>query len=223
MFSEPPTTEFDLRFRVLGVPVRVHPLFWIVSLVLGWGPDDPRGMMLWVVAVFASILIHEMGHAVCARGLGSDPHVVLYSFGGLAIYQRGWKMTAWHDIAIAFCGPLAGFLLAGVAIGFFHAIGGPKNDVQAQLFWYLLFINIGWGLVNLLPVWPLDGGQIAYSFLDRVSPAQGAAIARGLSVIAAGLVAAYAFRAGEIYIALLFGYLAILSLQGLGMPGRRYE
>jgi Zn-dependent protease len=75
--------------------------------------------------------------------------------------------------------------------------------------------------VNLLPVWPLDGGQIAYSFLDRISPAQGAQIARGLSLAAAGLVAVYAYQHGEIYIALLFGYLAVLSLQGWGLPGGR--
>lgn len=218
MFAEPPTTDYDLRFRLLGIPVRVHPLFWLVSLMLGWNHNNLQALMLWVVAVFVSILVHEMGHALCARALGSAPHVVLYSFGGLAIYHPGVNTSARHRIAVSFCGPLAGFVLAGLVLGFVVYVAGPQTELQKTLVWYLLFINIGWGIVNLLPVWPLDGGQIAFYFLDRVSPAQGAQIARGLSVLSAVLVAVYAFQAGQLYIALLFGYLAFLSLRGWGLP-----
>lgn len=221
MFHEPPRTEFDLRFQLMGIPVRVHPLFWLVALLLGWDVTDLQAMALWVGAVFVSILVHEMGHAFCARAFGSIPHIVLYSFGGLAIYQESWRTSTWQRIAVAFCGPLAGFLLAGFVFALATSLGGPRTDLQETLYGYFLFINIGWGLVNLLPVWPLDGGQIAYYFLDRLSPAQGAQIARGLSVLAAALVAVYAFDLGQIYVALLFGYLAVLSLQGWGLPGGR--
>jgi hypothetical protein len=86
---EPARTQFDLNFNLFGIHVRVHPMFWLVTAILGWDFQDPQGGMkyvaLWVVVVFISILIHEMGHVLMGRIFGSDGHIVLYGFGGLAI------------------------------------------------------------------------------------------------------------------------------------------
>src|SRR5262245_17621863 len=94
LFAEPQPTNYDLHFRVAGVPVRVHPLFWLVTVILGAGGGrfDPVPVGLWVVAVFISILVHELGHVAAFRYYGVGSHVVLHAFGGLAVADSevGW-------------------------------------------------------------------------------------------------------------------------------------
>ena len=73
---------------MFGIDVRVHPLFWVMSAVLGWGWYLERNfayLFLWVMCVFVSVLLHELGHVVVGRLFGSQGHILLYSFGGLAI------------------------------------------------------------------------------------------------------------------------------------------
>jgi hypothetical protein len=61
LFQVPPPTRYDLRFNLAGFPVRVHPLFWLIAVLLGYSSGDPLQILIWVVVVFVSILIHEMG------------------------------------------------------------------------------------------------------------------------------------------------------------------
>ena len=81
-------TQFDLKFRLLDVPVRIHPLFWVVAAVMGWRENELRVVLLWVLCVFVSILVHEYGHALMSR------IVWLHSFdravgNGRALLQPG--------------------------------------------------------------------------------------------------------------------------------------
>ena len=62
-------TPYDLRFRLLGIPVRVHPLFWVVMAVLGWQDHNLPMVAVWVACVFVSILVHEYGHGLMAKSL----------------------------------------------------------------------------------------------------------------------------------------------------------
>src|SRR3954464_9130641 len=89
--GEPPASQADLHFRVFGFPVRVHPLFWIVSLLmgLGSGPADPQRTLVWVAVVFVSVLLHELGHGSVQKFYGGHPWITLYSFGGLASCNDG--------------------------------------------------------------------------------------------------------------------------------------
>ncbi|MBL9123796.1 MAG: M50 family metallopeptidase, partial [Planctomycetaceae bacterium] len=114
LFVEPPRTQFDLNFSVLGIPVRVHPLFWLVCLLLG-GDRDVSSALRWVGVVFVSILVHELGHALVARSYGANPWITLYSFGGLASY-RGARTDTKSSIAIILAGPMAGFLFAAFLV-----------------------------------------------------------------------------------------------------------
>ena len=87
MIGEPAPTQADLHFRAFGVPVRVHPWFWVIALLLGLGGGeraDPMETVIWVAVVFVSILVHELGHAFPQRFYGGHPRITLYSFGGLA-------------------------------------------------------------------------------------------------------------------------------------------
>ena len=87
LLGEPAPTQADLHFRLFGFPVRVHPFFWVVSLLLGMGGRDRpirSNVLIWVAVVFVSILVHELGHAFMQRYYGGHPWITLYGFGGLA-------------------------------------------------------------------------------------------------------------------------------------------
>lgn len=231
MFLEPAPSPFDLHFRLLGVPVRVHPMFWLFSAIFGWGYlRHGFGLLaMWVGAVFISILIHEMGHALMGMFFGRPAHVVLYSMGGLAVSQYPLPRR-WQTIAVSFAGPGAGFLFYGLVFLFerFWEKFDPAGD-QMWVWWLLHmleFINLYWGLMNLLPVQPLDGGQICREVCLGISPEHGLRFSLGLSFLVGGLVAVYSLigiyqpavwflPVNPTFAAILFGLLALQSYQML--------
>src|SRR5262245_1781127 len=100
MLGNASPTPFDLRFAVFGIPVRVHPFFWLFSALLGWDARDPNRMFLWIACVFVSILVHELGHALTALWFGWPPEIVLYSFGGYAAYNPTWNYTTGRRVLV---------------------------------------------------------------------------------------------------------------------------
>jgi len=247
-FDVPPETRYDLRFNLGAIPVRVHPLFWVVTLLLGASGGDLVGLLIWVVIVFVSILIHEFGHVLAMRSYGQPAHVVLHAGGGLAVPDPiGWggrrayaALSTAQDILISLAGPVAGFLLAALVILAVVAVGGtvsftpflfiipwPSATVPVggwlanSIVGTLLWVNYAWGLVNLLPVYPLDGGRIARSALIRIDPLDGGRKSLWLSVIAGGLMAVVGLLLlRSLYMAILFGFLAFQSFQSLGVRWR---
>jgi stage IV sporulation protein FB len=243
MFQIPPPTRFDLRFSILGFPVRVHPLFWVIALLLGSGGGNLFFMLLWVIGVFVSILIHELGHALTFRRYGQEAEIILHFAGGLAVPQPvGFGMgyarvstTPNQHILISLAGPFAGFFFAAFVIVVSIALGGtvvfstvlgfiplpnvllPSSFSILNLFFMiLLWINIFWGLINLLPVYPLDGGQVSRNILIQSDPRNGVRTSLWISVATGALLAVVGFLAlGSIYMAFVFGFLAFQSWQML--------
>lgn len=259
--TEPEETQFDLRWRMFGIDVRVHPLFWVISIVMGWSAMEQgvAYLLLWIGCGFISILIHELGHMVMGMLFGSSGYIVLYGMGGLAVGSRQLGKR-WQRIAVSFAGPLAGFLFLG-AIYVALLVVSPER-AEAVYFWVarllgmnvtiseaagaftrenslvvdglrnLTFINLIWGLVNLLPVYPLDGGQISRDVCLGLSPRAGVKISLGISLLTAGLVCVNALvnasrgkplipylPAGGRYVALLFGILAFGNFQEFQRTG----
>jgi Zn-dependent protease len=200
---EPEESRYDLRWRMFGTPVRVHPMFWIVSVVLGYDGTIRQGVsfvLAWVACVFVSILFHEFGHIWMGRLFGSHGYIVLYSFGGLAIGSKR-LYARWQRILVSFAGPLAQFLLLGavLALLFFLApyvpLGwGPHVERIAE---FLVWINLFWALLNLLPIWPLDGGQIARELCQAVMPERGTLFSLGISMVVSGLLAVHILMASQ--------------------------
>ncbi|HEY2156777.1 MAG TPA: site-2 protease family protein [Isosphaeraceae bacterium] len=230
MFGVPGPTEFDVRFRLFGVPVRIHPLFWAMAAMLGWNLTEGSGKLLlvWVGCVFFSILVHEFGHALTARMFGAEPSVVLYTFGGLCVYQNPQEDLR-RRLLVLIMGPGAGFLLMGATIlaasvafktspldiwnG--HILVRGVSPLVALATYFLIEINLFWGILNLLPIMPLDGGQIAMVLLTMHNRSQGLRRAYIVSLVTAGLVAIYFIRSEQYINALLFGYLGLMSYQNL--------
>jgi Zn-dependent protease len=195
VFYEPSRTQFDLRFRLFGTAVRVHPLFWVMGAWMGWGnapkqegPQFLAHLLIWIACVFVSILVHEMGHVLSGRLFGSDGHIVLYGLGGLAIGSSALDRR-WQRIVVYAAGPAAGFLLVGLVWGGVRLSGVKLPEMAATAYDALLWINIAWGLLNLLPVYPLDGGQISRDVCSGLWRDGGVRVSLGISTLVAGLVA----------------------------------
>src|SRR6266404_1267819 len=156
------TSPFDLNFRLFGVPARIHPTFWLGGLMFVGRSPNLYFLLVGIATLFVSILVHEMGHALCGKHYGDrSPSITLYIMGGY--YMPGTiSLRRWKQIWMCLWGPLAGFMLGGVAIGVSVAVYHrliPYSEVLGYVLVYAVWINILWGVANLLPVFPLDGGQ----------------------------------------------------------------
>lgn len=140
LLQEPQRTPYDLDFRLLGFPVRVHPGFFLLPVLFGggWarGAEINAGLivLIFVLVFFVSILVHEMGHAVAFRRYGIQSRIVLYWLGGLAIPEAGWGrrpgLGAGQQILVSAAGPAAGFLLAALLCLSVLGLGGQLSTTM---------------------------------------------------------------------------------------------
>jgi Zn-dependent protease len=228
---EPERTQFDLSWSMFGTRVRVHPTFWLFSAILGWDWLSLGFvyLLLWIGCTFLSILVHEFGHVFVGRLFGSQPHVILYSFGGLAVGSNN-LLRRWQRIAVCLAGPGAGLLLFGLVVVLLHYIFphlNPEWDLRLLLIALLMlwWMNLVWSLLNLVPIWPLDGGQVSREMLSGLFPGRGLQLSLGISFLLAAVLAIHSLMAangrplipflpiGSVFSAILFGLLAFQSFQ----------
>ena len=220
-----------LRFRLLGIPFAVTPYFWIGSAIFGAGAArGENGVLLlavWVLCVLVSIVLHELGHALAARRFGVSPYVVLYQLGGLT-YLPGAALSRAQHICVSLAGPAAGlfgylcvraarYWLGTTSLGDVLDSGPTTGLIVDEAIRDLLWTNGGWTLFNLLPVLPLDGGQV---LRDVLGPRLGTAT-RLIGAVCAAACALLAFRLGQPWIAFFLGYLAFVNFRGdtRALPG----
>ncbi len=158
-----------LQFRLFGYPIKIEWFFLLLCLFLGMGYLDsggPQGFALFFVSsaiLFLSILLHELGHAWARKKYGAPySEIVLHGFGG---YCTGpGKFSRNQSIAISASGPAMNLVLAGLCFFLLEAFPTlpPIAKVAAVWGWRL---NIALALLNLIPLYPLDGGQILAQLL----------------------------------------------------------
>jgi membrane-associated protease RseP (regulator of RpoE activity) len=183
----------------------------------------------WIGVVFVSILIHELGHAFTARAFGSAVAIELNGLGGL---------TRWAPASgVITPGPRALIAAAGSAVGL--VFGGlvwlvatrfaPFPPLLAFVLESTIYVNVFWGLVNWLPIRPLDGGHLLESLLEKVAPARAEVIARVVFILTAAGALAWALLNRLIFVAVLSGWL-LLSEFGMsrrsdpaGLPTLSYQ
>lgn len=244
LFQVPPPTRYDLNFTLAGFPVRVHPLFWLIAVLLGYSSGDILQILVWVLVVFISILVHELGHALAFRRYGLSSQIVLHFAGGLTIPESTRWGSRWANVAlgpnqnifISLAGPGAGFIFAALIIVVVFLSGGSVltnrllgfipvpalavlpfgGNLLSAFVTALLWVNIFWGFINLMPVYPLDGGSVTRNVLLQADPVDGIRKSLWISVIAGALIALVAFFfLRSPYMAILFGFLAFQSYQSL--------
>jgi Zn-dependent protease len=229
MLLEPDRTPYDLNFRLFGTPVRIAPWFWLVSVIFGWDFVNLglQYLAIWVACVFVSILLHEFGHVWAGKAFGTDGSIVLYSFGGLAIGASDLRHR-WQRVIVYLAGPGIQLALYGALLLAEYRIGekGMENMPEPAYvtFGILKSINLYWPLLNLLPIWPLDGGKVTREVGSALSR-DGVRISLGISIAVAGFIAIHGLIANQnpnfripylptgMFTALFFGALAFESYQ----------
>lgn len=203
---------FDLRFRIGSIPVTVEPWFWLSGLMLNMQNMQGPRIVLWLLVFFVSVLVHELGHALATLAFGARASIRLHSFGGLT--QPSRNLSRWRTVAMTLAGPGAGFALSGLAF----AVLRLAPDLPLQAHWavqQLLIVNLVWGLMNLLPIPPLDGGHVLLGVVGR----RHERTARIVAVVFAGLVVLYGLSSGQIFLTIMFGLLAFQNIQTLRAIG----
>jgi Zn-dependent protease len=200
--------------RVLGFPLRLEFTALLVLAMLGLGsarsgPLALVGGLVYAAAVFGSILIHELGHALAARRAGVGvAEIVLHGFGGFARFTRAPNPQ--QGVGITLAGPGAGLVLGAVALVVTLALGiVGAPDAMVELAAQVTTINVFWSLFNLVPMYPMDGGLVLYHLLARRMPARHAlAIAAKVGIGFAGLVIVGALVSGQTPLAIVAGLAA---------------
>ncbi len=226
MFGPAGQTQYDLNFSLFGIPVRVHPFFWIIGMLLGQhelrlGLDFLLG---WVVVFFISILVHELGHALAAAYFGFRPQIWLYGMGGMAQYAPMGRYNRAHSLTITLAGPAAGFFLAAVGLVVSQFVDSEHPLLPLRT-WQLLMnmlssliqVNIFWSILNLFPVLPLDGGQVCRDVLTYVDHRRGLVWTHWIGVFVGGAIGALFLSFGAIWGAIIFLMMAYQNYQALQM------
>ena len=236
-----------LAFRLGDIPVRVDPSFWIIMGLFGLqraavrGAFNPLVLVEWVGIVFVGILLHELGHAVAFRAFGRQPQVVLYGMGGLT--SASGQLTPGRRLATTLAGPGIGILLGLAAIVALQSgllglerlegrslgnlmrlsLSAPfqTDQLPELIFLDLLFVNIGWGVLNLVPLFPLDGGQSLEALLDLLRVPRAQQVTAAISIVVAAAAGVWSLQNGQFFlliIVVLLGMMNIRRLQAVRNP-----
>lgn len=173
------------------IPVAIHPFFWVFSALIGWlYGQSLLGMLIWMGIILLSVLIHEYGHALTALFFGQKASIQLVAFGGLTTYEGGPPLRFWQQFVIVFNGPLFGFGLCLLATALLWA---PLPLLGYKICKAFQMANLLWSAVNLLPVLPLDGGQLLRIVLEGIFGLKGFKASLLLSALLSGVFSCASF------------------------------
>ncbi|MEM7477467.1 MAG: site-2 protease family protein [Planctomycetota bacterium] len=257
MIQEPPRSNYDLNFELLGYQIRVFWGFWILAAILGWSwseymhaysqvvtessPGPFVFLLIWVAAVFLSILVHELGHSLAFSYFGIRSHIVLHHMGGVAIANsfgswdgaRQGRLGSRENVIVSAAGPALQLALAAVTLAIAYAFNIsatipftriPLSDAaNPQPFLAFAFVqaivlpSVFWALLNLAPVFPMDGGQILRGLLEIFNVRDPHHATHLTSLIVAALLGVYFLSVGQLMPAMLFMFLGATNYQMMQM------
>ena len=215
-------------FRLFGIDVFLH---WSWFLVAAWlipsfgkdtfyGPDAMLWSALLYLSLFAIVVMHEYGHALACKSVGGlAKHIVLWPLGGVAFVQPPQRPGAvlWSIVA----GPLVNVMLIPVTVGAYILLRGSvampvAGDNLQQFFFSMMVMNFGLLVFNMLPIYPLDGGQtlmsVLWFFTGRAVALQVVGI---IGMIGAALLLLLAIFSGSILMIFIAGFVGLQAWAGL--------
>lgn len=166
-------SDWSLRlFRISGIQLAVHYSFFLLLAYIayqGWQEQTMTGLVwsvLTVIAFFACVVMHELGHSFAARRYGVGVRrILLMPIGGMAEFDSIPREPS-KELVITLAGPAVNFVIAAL-------LWWPINHLPSKIFFYsfygllyqLFWANLVMGLFNLVPVFPMDGGRIFRALL----------------------------------------------------------
>ncbi len=153
-----------MNFIFLKIPVTFHPSFWLFLLLIAFQSGYPSLEILIILGIISfSLLFHEYGHALTALYFGQNPEIHLVAFGGYASY-KSYGLSEKQQFLITLNGPVFTGLL--ISLSYFllksHLFSGYYINYSL---YYVMKLNMFWLVVNLIPLYPFDGGQLLRSLL----------------------------------------------------------
>lgn len=243
-----PTRRNTQLVRILGIRVGVSASWFVVLFVLiywlsnSYFPEIMSGSRTTAYAIavagalgyFASLVLHELGHALMARRLGIEVvGIDLWAFGGLSRMRRE-PASAGEEFKIAAAGPVVTLVLFALCLGAITVLArsGTVSDVALSsgtlkttpalaLLGWLGFINAALFVFNIVPAFPLDGGRIARALIwwrtgDRNRATQATGRTGQAFALIVGLFGLWVFATGESVLGLITMVLAFFLYQAAG-------
>ena len=200
------------QFSLFGFGIRIEIFFGLLAVwvMASFSPDYVRGAAI-VAAVGSSILVHELGHAFAFRRYGFESSIVLHGLGGYTMPVQGTRLTNGQDLLVSLAGPFTqifGLGLPALLLSRQGIFTGTADVVVRSMVWF----NLLWGVVNLLPVLPLDGGNIFFRGASILTQKNQIQLARLVSAAVAIPVGVAAYSIGYVFVALGAGYFAVNNL-----------
>ena len=174
-------------FTAFGIPIKAHWSFLLLlyffasqlveggksadsSLVKNILPQDLATALVFVICAMACLLLHELGHSLTARRYGiKTREIKMFFLGGVAMMERSPRVPR-QEFFITIAGPLVNFVIAGILFPLLVFYPPAEQSMVYGLLVFLLTMNLVWGLFNLLPGFPMDGGRILRSLLALKLP-----------------------------------------------------
>lgn len=205
-----------LRFVVGRTPVTVQWTFLILVALFAFASARPPiyGLQFAAVAL-VSILIHEAGHALAFAAYGRRSEIVVHGFGGLTISEARTPLRDGPSILISLAGPGAGILVGLGALWLQRQGVGQTEAWSYYLLADVIFVNLGWGLLNLLPIIPLDGGHVMQRLVARAVPSRRATLPAAISLVVASAAAITGFLVGYQFAGMLAAFYAMFNARDL--------
>lgn len=168
MFGQMPRWKL---FKVWGHPVFLEPIFLLlVAFFVFTGVQTLDGFLqglVWIPVLFVGILWHEIGHALAIEKYGyGKSDIVLQGLGGVTINRRRGNASPNKSIVISIAGPIFSAsltLIFGIAAAVY-----PGKDILNHFFFMMALANGVWAVFNMLPIFPLDGGNVMLSIFRKV-------------------------------------------------------
>jgi Zn-dependent protease/CBS domain-containing protein len=197
-------------FRVAGIPIRFHFTFLLLAAILIFGRFLGAYQVVKVGGLFASVLLHELGHALTALRLGVGiVSITMYPIGGVA--RLASQPNPWQELWITIMGPAVNIVLAGLlyAVQQLNLVSGQWRDVVS----FLITGNIILFLFNMLPAFPMDGGRLLRAIVALNSNELTATrIASSVGQVVAVLMAVFGLLNGHILL-LFIAFLVFVGAQ----------
>lgn len=189
----------------------------IIGLFVTLNYNPQQGIhyaLLWIPVIFVSVLIHELAHAgmIGVLGFGSS-QIILGGMGGVTINQR--RARPWQDLLISLAGPMSSFALMFLSYWALYNLEIARRDrMLVALLPILGWANGAWGIFNLIPVPPLDGGHATRDFFRMfLSERNAFVIAIWIAMIVGGAVAVYFVYRRSFFVGLYVGWFVYMAWQ----------